>query len=146
MNFRILQITILILFLLFTEISIGYEGFVDNGNNTISDTKRKLMWQKLSVGQFTWQGAIDYCNGLVLAGFSDWRLPHVKELMSIVDYNKVNPAIDTTFFPNGNDSWSSTNSAGYTSQAWRVILNDGRLYYFETTDPYGDAQCVRSGE
>ncbi|OYU42034.1 MAG: hypothetical protein CFE44_26330, partial [Burkholderiales bacterium PBB4] len=38
------------------------------------------------------------------AGKSDWRLPNIRELMSIVDYSTTKPAIDKSAFPN---AWSS---------------------------------------
>ena len=44
------------------------------------------------------------CGSLNLGGYSDWRLPTKKELMSIVDYSipYPGPTINTTYFPNTN--------------------------------------------
>ncbi len=46
-----------------------------------------------------WQGALDYCQDSTSAGFSDWYLPSVDELRSIVDNHRVSPSIDPTAFP-----------------------------------------------
>ncbi len=46
-----------------------------------------------------WEGSIQYCEDLVFAGHDDWKLPHNKELSSLVDLRKQKPAIDTNFFP-----------------------------------------------
>ena len=46
-----------------------------------------------------WDKGIDYCLALSLAGYSDWRMPHVWELTTIVDYSTYKPAIDTLYFP-----------------------------------------------
>ena len=45
-----------------------------------------------------WEGSIQYCEDLVFAGHDDWKLPHNKELSSLVDLRKQKPAIDTNFF------------------------------------------------
>ncbi|MCW5201011.1 DUF1566 domain-containing protein, partial [Desulfobulbus sp. F4] len=42
-------------------------------------------------------------EGLSFQTYSDWRMPNIKELQSIVNYgasNPANPAIDSTVFPN----------------------------------------------
>jgi hypothetical protein len=68
-------------------------------------------------------------NDARFGGFSDWRMPTAKELLSIVDYSRWAPAIDTTFFPGRVPSyyWSSTTDALYTYYAWRVGVYDGVL-------------------
>ena len=63
---------------------------------------------------------MDFINALNTSnygGFSDWRMPTVKELQSIADYNQINPSIPTAYFPNtvASDYWSSTAYAGDTS-------------------------------
>ena len=49
-------------------------------------------------------------NTMGLCGHSDWRLPTLDELVSIVDYGKLNPRIDTDYFPNtsGSSHWTSS--------------------------------------
>ena len=134
-----------------------YAGnFTDNGNGTVSDSVTGLMWQKCSAGQnndstcsgtsqtYQWQGAFAFCNGLSLAGHSDWRLPNVKELHSIVDDTVSKPAINTTPFPNTESSsyWSSTTYASNPSSAWLVGFDAGGVGYYGKTD-VGYVRCVR---
>ena len=83
----------------------------DNGDGTVTDTSTGLMWkQAREIGKKTWEEAVLDCWGLVFAGYSDWRLPSLKELHSIVDYTYYDPAIDTLFFPYTELDyyWSST--------------------------------------
>jgi hypothetical protein len=98
------------------------ESFTDNGNATVTDSGTGLMWQQAEGGSMTWNNALSYCEGLSLGAQSDWRLPNVKELTSITDFTKFNPAINTTFFPDAYASyyWSSTTYRNYASQAWNV--------------------------
>uniref|UniRef100_A0A6M3KG77 Lcl C-terminal domain-containing protein n=1 Tax=viral metagenome TaxID=1070528 RepID=A0A6M3KG77_9ZZZZ len=102
--------------------------FVDNGNGTITDTSTGLMWQKFSDlrdGKYAWkwQEAIDYCEALNIAeyaGHKDWRLPTRRELVSLVDDERWDPAIDPVFQCFSSYYWSSTPYANYTDYAWYV--------------------------
>jgi hypothetical protein len=77
----------------------GENDFKDNGDSTITDIATGLMWAKDdSKVQLNWQEALKYAETSTLEGYSDWRLPNVKELQSIVDYSGIFPAIDTTYF------------------------------------------------
>ncbi|MBF0338468.1 MAG: DUF1566 domain-containing protein [Nitrospirae bacterium] len=63
--------------------------FVDNGDQTITDTSTGLMWTKDAnfVGWKTWQGALDYVasmnTGAGTYGYIDWRLPTIQELYTL---------------------------------------------------------------
>ena len=71
--------------------------FVDNGDGTITDRATGLMWEQETDDLWkNWEGAFQYCEDLILAGHADWRMPEISELLSIVDYSRVDPAIDTT--------------------------------------------------
>ncbi|MEI6209008.1 MAG: DUF1566 domain-containing protein [Desulfuromonadales bacterium] len=89
----------------------------DNGNKTVTDGKTGLVWQQEEPGAMTWGNALTYCEGLTLAGQSDWRLPNIKELEALTDDAKYSPAIDKTYFPYANASyyWSSTTYASITN-------------------------------
>ncbi|MBZ0185405.1 MAG: DUF1566 domain-containing protein, partial [Candidatus Obscuribacterales bacterium] len=107
----------------------GVNYFVDNNNGTISDRATDLMWTKSDTSSpMNWQQALDYAERLKYAGYSDWRLPNIKELQSIVDYRRTpdaqqvsarGPAIDPIFKVTKEESWcwSSTthldNQFGY---------------------------------
>lgn len=42
-----------------------------------------LMVQKGDMGEFTWRNAVDQCSSSRVAGFTDWRLPSIGELVAI---------------------------------------------------------------
>ncbi len=57
------------------------------------------MWQFAEeLRQMDWREALSYCEALELAGFSDWRLPSIKELQSLANYGRSRPAIDREWF------------------------------------------------
>ncbi len=138
------------------QLEIG--NFTDNKDGTVSDSATGLMWQQAEGGVDLWSSgtnvsgsglvyALSYCTGLGLAGHSDWRLPNVKELASIVDYAQYNPEINTAFFPNAavNLYWSSTPSSTFASIAWGVQFFNGGVTYSSMSDGY-NVRCVRGGQ
>jgi len=67
-------------------------------SGTVMDHATGLQWQDNSAApQLNWVEALNYCTALVLDGKSDWYLPTRKELVSITDKSRVNPAIDPAF-------------------------------------------------
>jgi len=76
----------------------GKNDFHDNGDQTITDRATGLMWLQLDSGllqagprgdgRMNWQQALRWAEELEFAGHSDWRLPNIKELQSIVDYTR----------------------------------------------------------
>ncbi len=100
--------------------------FVDNGDWTVTDTCTGLMWQESTAhGTYTWQDALKYCESVEDVGHSDWRLPNIRELLSIVDYGRSDLKIDPVFGAESNWYWSSTTSAGYPGGAWGVGFHSG---------------------
>jgi len=140
-----------------------YNGVAWGGTATSSvtvDNRTGLMWVTnpddacagcaggyVSSGTYIWENALKKCENLAYAGFFDWRLPNVRELMSIMDYTACDsPRINTTYFPNTDNNyyWTSTTYAPDTAYAWFVDFNaydnngDDKL-----TDYY--IRCVRAG-
>ena len=119
---------------------------MDNGDDTVTDNCTGLMWQQDTAdigndGTITdaddvrlWCDAITYCEELTFGAgnHTDWRLPNVRELHSLVDFSRESPAIDTDFFAataGGNRAyWSSTSIASSNGDwEWIVFFDTGRL-------------------
>ena len=126
---------------------INSSRFIDNKDGTVTDTKTNLMWQQDTIeGGLSFDEAITKAASLVCGGYSDWRLPTIQELQSIVDYSKVNPSIDTTYFPNTLSSiyWSSSSTyVDSTSNAWLVYFDYGLVYLLNKTNSFY-VRCVRN--
>jgi hypothetical protein len=121
------------------------------------DNRTGLMWVTNPLtdagfkGTQTWESALTSCtvtlNGMAYAGYTDWRLPNVRELMSIVDYGKASPPrISATAFPATlfNDYWTSATNGAATLNKWYVdfsvgVVNNG----LKTASIY--VRCVRGG-
>lgn len=99
----------------------------------------------------TWESAIGTCEGLNYATYTDWRLPNIKELLSIVNYSQVSPTINTTYFLNtiSDTYWSSTIYAPDTNSARVVNFNSGTISTVDIIDLGGpfesNIRCVRGG-
>jgi len=127
--------------------SAAFAGsYTDNGNGTITDNITTLMWQKQDDGTGrTWEQAISYCESLSLGGYADWRLPNIKELRSIIDLTKYDPAINSTYFPNTQSAfyWSSTTFADYNTSAFNVDFYSGNSSDIINKTLSHAVRCVR---
>src|SRR5262245_56194308 len=132
-------------------------SYIDNGDGTITDNNTSLMWEKKSDdgsihdqdNSYTCQDAFAYVatlNSGNFAGYNDWRLPNLRELQSIVNYQVVAPAVSAVFNTNcvpgatvltGSctahvptlewqfNYWSSTTAVFQRGNAWYVNFNIG---------------------
>ena len=135
--------------------------FTDNSNGTITDNLTRLIWLKNAncpnatrnpqtalndVVSLNSAGTMNgnSCGDTSNAGShqTDWRLPNIRELFSLVDFAFFNPAISNaagTGQGSGSDPfsnfqgpdqpfagyWSSTTDAGDSNIAWFVDFFDG---------------------
>jgi len=68
--------------------------FINNGDETITDTVSQLMWQQSDNGEtYNWSSAETYCENLVLGDYDDWGLPTMEELHTLED-GDYKPAIN----------------------------------------------------
>jgi len=104
-------------------------GFIVNTNGTVLDNTTNLTWQQeIPEGTFNWKQAKEYASQLNLGGYNDWRIPTREELQSLVDFIKVNPAIDVEAFPTSAYFWSSSPLANSRDYAWYVGFSNGFSY------------------
>ena len=109
------------------DYNINPPFYLNNGNGTITDTITGLMWQQVDGGEMTFDKATTYANDLVLGGFSDWRMPTVLELHSILHLDKNNPALNTTYFtsPTAQYWWSGQKQVNDATKAWCANAGGG---------------------
>jgi len=139
---------------------INPPSYTDNGDGTVTDNVTGLMWQQTMDEKMTFDEAVEYANEFSLGGYSDWRIPTIKELFSLIDYSGQSSGssadklyIDTDYFdqPIGDISvgereidaqvWSSTKYVGTTMGEsityFGVNFIDGRIKGYGSTDPRG---------
>jgi len=61
--------------------------FQDNGDGTVSDLNTGLVWQKAVGVKVSWEDAKANAVRINFGGKTDWRLPSIKELYSLIDFN-----------------------------------------------------------
>ena len=137
--------------------------FTDNTDSTVTDNLTGFMWLKdanciysnysgfdtdatAGDGRVTWQNALNFVAGIndgtypnCGGGYTDWRLPNVKELQSLIDFGEYNPALSYGHPFTGVQSlyyWSSTTWAGITNYAWDVSITSGLMYNYVKTYSY----------
>ena len=118
-----------------------------SGDNVVIDLNTGLMWQQtIPSSIYTRSNSSSYCNRLTYAGYDDWRLPTPKELLTIVDNSRHDPAIDTTYFPNIPSLphfWSSATYIKMTDIAWYVDFGDGMVLTNSSNPGNYYVRCVR---
>lgn len=137
--------------------------FTVNANGTVIDKKTGLMWKKCSEGLSgmdctvgviqtqTWWSTLQNIQTMNttsgFAGFTDWRIPNVKELRSIVEKQCYNPAINLTVFPNTAPTyfWTSSSSAWSGDYAWYIDFGSGRDGW-DHKPRYNQTRLVRGGQ
>lgn len=110
---------------------------------TWTDPVTGLEWQCESAGPMSWHQAQSYARSLALAGRSDWRLPSVSELESLLDRTKYRPEMRAEVpFRDTRSYWSSTTFGNDRSNAW-IVMFDGAyvLSYYKTNAYY--VRCLR---
>jgi hypothetical protein len=122
----------------------AYDTSIDG---LVTDRMTGLMWQRgLSGSTYTHAAATAYCKNLKTGAYADWRLPTVIELVSLVDFTTMSPAIDSLAFPGTSSGlfWTATLLAGRNSNAWYVAFAQGNTNFLDVT--VGNlARCVRAG-
>jgi hypothetical protein len=106
--------------------------FVAGVNGTVViDEETGLMFQAGEQQPMTWVQALEYCKKLELGGYSDWRLPNIRELMTIVSFDREGPPyLDSRFFPwaRAGTYWSSTTVEEAPYMAWTLDFSNGLPY------------------
>ncbi len=136
--------TILILMGLFAATN----SFADakQTGNLVKDERNAIYWEDTQASKVTsedWDDAVLYCDKLVLDGIEKWRLPTFDELLSIVDYKLVRPAINPLFsYTNEGTYWTSTDFSPTPARAWTIDFRTGETYYnYKTTNH--TVRCVK---
>ena len=119
-------------------------------SNCVLDNLTGLIWARNANldGEKTWSAAIIYCEDLTYGGYDDWRLPNRRELLSLIDDGRVDPALPTGHPFSGvqyNVYWSDTSCPFDEGQAWYVEMHHGDVnYYLKSDDNY--VWPVRGGQ
>ena len=111
--------------------------------HSVLDTRTGLEWQKDAGGRMSWDKAMGYASSLRLGKHSDWRLPTVEELATLIDYSKEGPASSFPGMPR-DYFWSSSSYSGASSNAWNVNFYSGNVYSYDKS--YSNyVRCIRRG-
>ena len=94
--------------------------------HTIINKRTGLMWQRETFpSALNWKAALAHCESLTLDNYSDWRLPNIKELLSIVKFSENNPSIFPEFDTMTAFYWSSTTHTKNVKNALGVDFDFG---------------------
>jgi len=141
----------IVLILIGVSLSLTADFVRNDTTQVVTDSKTQLQWKDDAIGSsMTWTEAISHCESLTFATYSDWRLPNVKELISLVDDSKRAPSLDTNVFKyTASDFYWSSTTYNYAPPPgkWYVNFDDGSQGYNDNgdSDSYY-VRCVRAGQ
>lgn len=126
-----------------TEPGIHYKYDIYNWCDTNPDTNGGH--EGTCGGDSDTKNFINTLNNNKFGGYSDWRLPTLKELVTLLDHSRINPSINTALFPNTApfSYWSSTTHAEVPGGAWYVEFSIGYVQYGPKSGLY--VRAVRGG-
>ena len=133
-------------------------SYTDNGDGTITDDITGLMWEQDMGEKITYTEAFVKAESATLGGHTDWRVPTIKELYSLILFtgrvqgeSAIEMFININYFnqPLGNVSigereidaqtWSSTQYEGQTMNASETVFGvnfvDGRIKGYPRIKP-----------
>lgn len=137
-------------------------GAVPAGSE-VRDKVTGLVWQRCVLGMawngstctggaagYTWVQALEAARTAAASsapGADAWRLPDIKELVSLAETACVGPAINSTWFPAepGGYAWSSSPFAVNADFAWGVYFGNGGPDFGYKGDAM-QVRLVRSGQ
>ena len=97
-----------------------------HGDGTVTDERTGLVWQGEGYrDRLEWERAMQVPRLTIFAG---WRVPTVAELVSLVDYGRREPAIDSATFACAQERyWTATRCQCSPTYAWNVDFLDGSV-------------------
>jgi Protein of unknown function (DUF1566) len=136
--------------------------FTDNGDGTVTDNLTGLVWLQdadCPSGAMGWQAALDWvaslnssavtCTNYAAMTYTDWRLPNIREVLSLVDFGAINPALPSGHpFVNVQSAfyWSSSSALNNLANAWTLNFSTGDTGVSGDKDSFTDSVWpVRGG-
>ncbi|HRM15578.1 MAG TPA: DUF1566 domain-containing protein [Acinetobacter parvus] len=126
----------------------GFEGYQDRRDydKKVTDSSCGDTLAKCNTKAY-----IDALNAQNYCGYSDWRMPNVEELSSILDYGQVSPAINPifTYTSYANDYWTSQPVMGYdkvSKSAWNISFSVGLISDLGLKEGSKAIRAVRAGQ
>lgn len=117
--------------------------FVIHGDGTVTDVTTALMWKQCHEGLsdiecqvgaeslLSWSDALQQADNLNnsggYAGYTDWRVPNITELLTLVEEQCTQPAINALVFPATTTSffWTSSPNLNNDDASWFVDFKFG---------------------
>lgn len=122
-------------------------AYIVRADGTVTDRRTHLMWRQCMEGRsgpgctgflaatLSFPDALAAAEASTFAGHTDWRLPNIRELRSLVEYCAQSPTINADVFPNTSivltdtpraTFWSSSPYvASFSKRAWELDFIDG---------------------
>ncbi len=110
---------------------------------TVKDNLTGLVWTKDYKFSVKWDEASAYCENLDYAGLTNWRLPDIKELISLVKIDNPKGTAVTDFPAMPKEGfWSKTMVKKDPNSAWDIKFMSGMVSKDSMHNRRYNARCV----
>ena len=112
------------------------------------DDKTGLIWQdnRQMQQEFSFEEAKKHCETLTVDGYTDWCLPTLKELATILDLKTDRPALKNGFNMRISERfWTATPNAANPKEAWVISFSYGEIESYPLRRDY-NVRCVRNAK
>ena len=125
----------------------GTQREYNRTNSTVHEISKNIFWQdsnEVTNNSYTQAEADSYCYYLIQDGYDDWRLPTIYEAMSLIDYGKETPAMDSAFINTGSGYlWTSTACPVCKAKTFAYEEVTGSFLSFTEKDYNFHTRCIR---
>jgi len=127
---------------------LAISGTLLMANSSKQDDQTGLIWQdnkEVAENNLNHDEAKKYCQDLEVDGFTDWRLPTVREAYTIVDLTQNRPALKNGFeIRDDGRYWTSTLFVkNPEKEAWYISMSYGEAEPYNKSRIF-HARCVRN--
>ncbi|MDD2698093.1 MAG: DUF1566 domain-containing protein [Arcobacteraceae bacterium] len=136
---KLLKIATLMIFVEESNLFATSNQQASSKNGVYLDYQKNLMWQDdISAKEIrkNWDGAMDYCDNLTLAGYGDWYLPNKDDLETLFKQKNLLKNKQTAPY------WSSSSVSSKIDSGWIIFFSNGSEAWRSKKIP-NNVRCVR---
>ena len=128
------------------EFTLQDKGTDSTADDTVVESRTGLIWDRRPTTRENWQQSLARCEGSNHDGKTDWRLPSLNELLTLVDYGSAASVRTDPVFGNvvADAYWTNTTTNLGSNREAFIVLFSNATYDFTNKTNNQRSICVRN--